>query len=64
MLRWHSDVKNHEIWTFNFLCQKSPNLSDFFFIEEYQYKTSHCRVLVQGNKQKILWRFETIFGLK
>ena len=24
MLRWHSGVKNHEIWTFkvNFLCQK------------------------------------------
>ena len=29
-LRWHSGVKNHEIWTFkvNFLCQK---LSESFF---------------------------------
>ena len=25
MLRWHSGVKNHKIWTFrvNFLCQKT-----------------------------------------
>ena len=31
-------VKNHEIWTFkvNFLCQKTSESSNFFFIEKYQ----------------------------
>jgi hypothetical protein len=41
-LRWHSGVKNHEIWTFkvNFLCQKMSESFYFFFIEEYQFRTT------------------------
>ena len=33
MLRWHSDVKDNEIWTFkvNFLCQKMSESFYFFF---------------------------------
>jgi hypothetical protein len=42
-LRWHSGVKNYEIWTFkvNFLGQKmSESFLIFFFIEEYQFRTT------------------------
>ena len=41
-LRWHSGVKKHEIWTFkvNFLRQKTTESFSFFFIEEYQFRTT------------------------
>ena len=38
MLRWHSGVKNHEIWTFQ--VKKLLNLSKKNFIEEYQFRTT------------------------
>ena len=46
MLKCHSGIKNHEIWTFkvNFLCQKISelglNLSKKNFIQEYQFRTT------------------------
>ena len=42
LLRWHSDVENHEIGTFrvNFLFKKHSNLSKKHFIEEYQCRTT------------------------
>ena len=38
-LRCHSGVKNHVIWTFKVYVKKCLNLSKFFFIEEYQFRT-------------------------
>ena len=40
-MRWHIGIKTHEIWKFkvNILCQKMFE-SFYFFIEEYQFKTT------------------------
>jgi hypothetical protein len=37
MLRWHTVIKNHEIWTFkiNLYVKKRPNLSKKNFLIEY-----------------------------
>ena len=43
-LRWHSSVKNHDIWTFKvkFPCQKTsePFQKKKIFIEKYQFKAT------------------------
>ena len=65
-VRWHSSIKNHEIWTFqvNFLCQTFESYHFFFSLKSINLEPHFCKIhfLIISIKKHCILKWRPIFG--